>query len=203
MACMHGLPKMSRIKGPSSPTKEVLGCAMKWNETPKPFQHVMKCIWCVQSMFLAHFHKSKLISPLTWIWCNMDSPNMMHMSTRVPLAPYLAPKCVLIRTQSRLSYSQREANEFLGSIKDSPFCDRIEGAEVPPKLQTHNLTKYDGTGCPKAHILQMKKLLWVMTQNPSVQCILFASTFTGLVARGFESLPARSIDFLMNYVPSS
>jgi len=33
-----------------------------------------------------------------------------------------------------------------------------------------------------------------MTQNPSVQCILFASTFTGLAARWFVSLPAQSID---------
>ncbi|XP_057538080.1 uncharacterized protein LOC130815606 [Amaranthus tricolor] len=55
------------------------------------------------------------------------------------------------------------------------------------------MAAFDGTSCPKEHLMAYKNLMLLYTTNPALWCKFFPTTLTGVALTWYTSLPRRSI----------
>ena len=86
------------------------------------------------------------------------------------------------RMEQLIKKSRREDAMDLHSLSLFP------NARVPPKFKMPTLDKFDGTGCPKAHLKMYTRALQPLGATEELLAQMFQNTLTGAALRWFLSL---------------
>ena len=74
-----------------------------------------------------------------------------------------------------------------------PYPPKFLVTPNPAKIKISNTNPFDGTKCPKAHIVVYKNLMLLYTTNQTLLCKLFPIILRGVELKWYTSQPIRSI----------
>ncbi|XP_077226217.1 uncharacterized protein LOC143859385 [Tasmannia lanceolata] len=72
------------------------------------------------------------------------------------------------------------------------------GVTLPPRFKVPDMDKYDGTGCPKSHLMSVLPLLQQHGLSPEQVALLFPRSLVGTAKKWFLSLKSEEIRTLEN-----
>ncbi|XP_077222136.1 uncharacterized protein LOC143855979 [Tasmannia lanceolata] len=72
------------------------------------------------------------------------------------------------------------------------------GVTLPPRLKVPDMDKYDGTGCPKSHLMSVLPLQQQHGLSPEQVALLFPRSLIGTAKKWFLSLKSEEIQTLEN-----
>ena len=85
-------------------------------------------------------------------------------------------------------------SKALDRISQSPFTQRIEGAELPRRFHQPTFAIYNGQTDPVEHVSQFNQRMAVHSKDKALMCKVFPSSLGPMVMRWFDSLKPNSIN---------
>ncbi|XP_077242623.1 uncharacterized protein LOC143883155 [Tasmannia lanceolata] len=110
-----------------------------------------------------------------------------HPSVIPPPPPAMAGPAVL-NVEDDLDNEQYEEENC------HPNLDRAnKGVTLPPRFKVPDMDKYDGTGCPRSHLMSVLPLLQQHGLSPDQVALLFPRSLVGVAKKWFLSLKSEEI----------